>query len=141
MAEAIARRELEERGWGHVEVASAGSSTTTGLPATRGALAAAGSEGLDLSDHESAQLTRERIDAADLVLAMSRGNLAAVEELGGEEKAALLGAFAAGAEDTGMGWAVPDPFGGDEDVYRETFATLETLVRKVLARLESTVSP
>lgn len=141
MAEAVARRLLEERGWSHVEVASAGASTLTGLPVSEGAMKAAASEGIDLSDHGSAQLTRERVEEADLILAMTPSNLSAAEALGGEEKSALLGGFAAGEEEGGAAWAVPDPFGGDEAIYRETFESLERLVRKALDRLTPELSP
>lgn len=143
LAEALARRELEERGWSHVRAASAGISTLTGLPASEGSRAAAESRGLDLSGHESSQLTRERVEWADLILGMSPSHLEAVQELGGGEKAALLGAFAAGreGEEGGARWAVPDPFGGDEAVYRETLDALERMVSRVLSRLEPVVAP
>ena len=144
LAEALARRGLQERGWDHVSVESAGIATTTGLPASEGSRTAARERGLDLSDHESAQLTEERVDRADLILAMTPSHVADVEARGGEGKVALLGAFAAGAEpgsDGGGGWAVPDPFGGDPLVYRETLAVLERMVEKVLARLEAEGTP
>lgn len=142
MAEVIARRKLEERGWKHVEVESAGAAALTGVPASDGAVAVAEREGLDLTDHASAQLTRERVEAADLVLAMTPSHVRVVEELGGGGKVALLGAFAAGEEEgTGGGWSVPDPFGGSELEYAETFRTLESMVDKVLQRLEPVVAP
>lgn len=136
MAEALARHALEERGWSEVEVESAGVSTTSGLPASDGALAAAEAGGFDLSGHRSAQLTRDRIERADLVLVMTPAHLDAVESLGGEGKAALLGAFAAHDDDNPR-WVVPDPFGGDEQAYRETLRTLEHLISRALARIES----
>ncbi|MDX1567505.1 MAG: low molecular weight protein arginine phosphatase [Longimicrobiales bacterium] len=142
MAEAIAREKLRERGWTHVEVASAGAAALTGVPASDGAVAAAEREGLDLSDHSSAQLTGERVEAADLVLVMTPAHARAVEELGGSGKVALLGAFAAGDEaESGGRWSVPDPFGGGELEYIETFRTLERMVDRVLQRLEPVVAP
>lgn len=142
MAEAIARRIVDERGWTRVEVASAGVSTLTGLPASEGAIRAAGARGLDLTDHESAQLTGDRVEEADLILVMTPSHRAAAENLGGEGKTALLGAFAAGREDEEGGhWAVPDPFGGDDVAYRETFDSIEEMVRRVLSRLEAIVRP
>lgn len=141
MAEAVARRELAKRGWTHVSVSSAGVSALTGLPATEGARKAAETRGLDLSDHGSAQLTAERIERADLVLAMTRAHVGAIEELGGEGKVALLGAFAAGEEGAPEKWSVPDPFGGDEAVYRETLTTLERMISAALSRLEPVLAP
>ena len=142
MAEAIARRIAEERGWTQIEIASAGVSTLTGLPASEGAIRAAGAHDLDLTDHESAQLTRERVERADLILGMTPSHREAAESVGGEGKTALLGAFAAGREDEDGGrWGVPDPFGGDEVVYREAFESIERMVRRVMDRLEAIVRP
>lgn len=142
MAAAITRRMLRERGWNHVDVESAGVAALTGVPASDGAVAAAERQGLDLSEHASAQLTRDRLERADLVLAMTPAHVRAVEELGGGDKVALLGAFAAGSEeDPSGGWAVPDPFGGGELEYAETFRTLEMMVDRALKRLEPVVAP
>lgn len=142
MAEVIARKLLDERGWEHVEVGSAGVAATRGLPASDGAVVAARREGLDLSDHSSTPLTDREIDAADLILAMTPSHLRAMEDTPASEKMALLGAFAAGAEkDRGLEWSVPDPFGGGELEYVETFKTLEQMVDRALSRLEPVVSP
>ena len=48
-----------------------------------------------------------------------------------------LWAFAEGREGEGGGnhLAVPDPFGGDDEVYEGTFVSLEDLVEKALTRL------
>lgn len=141
MAETVARRKLSERGWHSVEVTSAGVSALTGVPASQGARDAAEARGYDLDDHESAQLTRERVERADLVLVMTPAHRDAVEQLGGEGKTALLGAFAAD-DDSGSGtWAVPDPYGGDEAVYRETLDALERMVERALSRIEPLVTP
>lgn len=144
LAEALARRMLEERGWSHVEVESAGISTLTGHPASDGSIAAARRRGLDLSGHESAQLTRQRVRRANLILGMTPAHVEAVEELGGDGKVALLGAFAAGkgADTEAPGrWAVPDPFGGEEALYLETLDSLERMVERMLERLEPMVAP
>lgn len=143
MAEALARRELAARGWVHVEVASAGIATMDGLPASEGAVRAAGARGLDLSDHRSTRLTGRSVEAADLILAMSRGHLDRVEELGGVDRAHLLTTFARGGEDPeeGVEEDVPDPFGGGDEIYGETLAALQELVEASLRRLEPLVSP
>jgi protein-tyrosine-phosphatase len=71
---------------------------------------------------------------------MAPGHLLRLKELGGEEKAVLLGAFATGGtgERTGAEpdhLAVPDPFGGDAEVYEQTFLTLEKYVTLAMKRL------
>ena len=97
--------------------------------------------GLDLSEHRSRALTQDLLGGADLVLAMTPGHLMRVVELGGGGSAALLAAFAAGEEDPDEAESVPDPFGGSEEVYDETFRRLETLVEQVLKRLEPVLTP
>ncbi|HEX7119465.1 MAG TPA: low molecular weight protein arginine phosphatase [Longimicrobiales bacterium] len=138
MAEAIARRRVQERGWSHVAVGSAGISAVEGAPAARNAVAVAAEHGLDLGGHLSRPLTPELVAWADLVLTMGASHLAAVAELGGEEKAALVTEFAGGDD---AGTPVPDPFGGDPETYRQTFRELERILDGVLARLEPILAP
>src|SRR5438105_5449108 len=96
MAEVIARAAVRERGWTHVEVASAGVATGGPTPASLNAVATAHKHGLDLADHVSRQLTTEVVDWADLILVMSPSHLFAVSDLGGEEKVSLLTDFVDG---------------------------------------------
>lgn len=141
MAEAIARDRLGALGWDHVEVASAGTSSFSPAPASDGAQSAAQRRGLDLSEHRSRAVTVELLDQADLVLAMTQGHLLRVVELGGGGSAALLPSFAAGEDDLDLAPAVPDPFGGPDEVYEETFQLLEVLVDRTLSRLEPVLKP
>lgn len=53
----------------------------SGSPATPDAVAVMADKGLDLSDHESRQLSREILDATDLVLAMTREHVREVAVL------------------------------------------------------------
>lgn len=136
LVEALARRELGERGLSaRIEVGSAGTGAAQGALASEGSTAAAASVGLDLSDHRSRQLTAELVERADLILTMGFNHLARVIELGGGDRAALISGFAEESED-GSGWAVPDPFGGDLDIYLETLRALEGLAQQSLTRLE-----
>jgi protein-tyrosine-phosphatase len=141
LAHAIAERELGGLGW-RVEVRSGGVSALSGTPASSGSLDAARRHGLDLSRHRSREVDEALIDWADLILVMSPSHLVRLAQLGGAGKAALLDAFAQGEEggdDVGAG--VPDPFGGDDEAYEETYRTLEELVPKALRRLEPILAP
>lgn len=140
MAESLARREIESLGWKGVDVTSAGAAAAEGKPASVEAVAVAERNDLDLSGHRSTPLTPDLVEASDLILVMSPSHLTSVAQFGGEGRMALLGAFADGA-DGFDGAPVPDPFGGDEEVYEETFRTLEDLVGRSLRRLEPVVSP
>jgi protein-tyrosine-phosphatase len=141
MAEAIARRRIEELGWSQVEVGSAGVGAFDGSPASGGALRTAARNGLDLSAHEANLVTRELLESAHLILTMSASHLARVAELGAGERAALITDFTSpGDADPGWG-GVPDPIGGSDEEYGQTFRVLEGLVRRALERLEAVVSP
>jgi protein-tyrosine-phosphatase len=139
LAEALARAEIERRGWKHVEVASAGLSAGEGHRATRAGVVVAGRAGIDLKAHRSRPLTPRLAFGADLILAMGPGHVAELRRLGVGERAATLGDFAAGAE--GAGPEVQDPFGGSEAVYEETFEELRGLVAAALDRLEPVLAP
>ena len=137
MAEAIAWAMAEELDLEGVSFRSAGTSTIPGIPASQGALGAAHRHGLVLNGHLSAPLSQELIETADLILTMSLSHLIRVVELGGEGKSALLGAYAQEGDGTATEPSVPDPFGGDDQLYETTFLTLETYMRGVLQRLAS----
>jgi protein-tyrosine phosphatase len=120
-------------------VASAGLSAGEGQRATRAGVVVAGRAGIDLKRHRSRPLTPEVAASADLILAMGPGHVAELRRMGFGERAATIGDFVAGAE--GAGVAVPDPFGGNEAVYEDTFYELRELVAAVLDRLEPVLAP
>jgi protein arginine phosphatase len=141
MAEVIARRGVEARGWHHIEVRSAGTGTVAGLPPSEGATRAVARHGLSLEDHRAMPLTEEALAWADLVLTMSPSHLVRVVALGGGAKASVLTAFAAEADPADVPDSVIDPFGGSDEEYEATFTLLERLVERALHRLEPIVAP
>ncbi len=140
MAQAIAQRSLERRGWETVEALSAGVSALPGGAASEGSRRVVEEEGLSLEHHRAQPLTAELVEGADLILTMGSHHMDVVVALGGGDKVAVLSAFARGNEDHG-GWGVPDPFGGDATVYRESFRLLEELVEAALDRQEGEWAP
>ena len=139
MAEVLARRAADTLGIAGLDVSSAGTATGGGSPASEGAAAAARRHGLELESHRSTPLTPPAVAEADLVLAMTPSHLARVLELGGGGKSHLLGAYAAGGKGASGGAAVPDPFGGSDAEYEETFTLLEALVEDAMRRIASLV--
>ena len=138
LAAAIAQRGLEERGWVHVSVLSAGIAASSGAPASEGAITVAAEYGIELSKHRSQPLTPELLEWADLILGMGPSHLMAAAELGAGERAALVTDFQDGAA---AGESVADPYGDDVDAYRETYRQLESAISALLARLEPILSP
>jgi len=132
MAEAILRQALTARGVADISVGSAGTGAWDGAPVSEGAYLVALERGLDLSGHRARLLTGELIENASVILTMSRHHRTRVVELGGGEKAHLIGDFAGRS---GPDAEVPDPFGADLDAYRDTFDELVRLIDAVVARL------
>ncbi|MGH7459167.1 MAG: low molecular weight protein arginine phosphatase [Longimicrobiaceae bacterium] len=139
LAEQIARREVERRGWANVEVGSAGAAAAEGTPASPEAARIAARNGLSLESHRSRPLTPELAAWADLVLGMGPSHVYAAAEWVAAEKVAMLGDFAEGEQ--GRGEPVPDPFGGDESGYLEAYDTLSRMVSASLDRLAPILNP
>ena len=134
LAEVIARDLIRTRELENMVVESAGIAAYPGDPASPEAINAAGDNGLDLTSHRSRPLSREVVDAADLILAMTPGHVTVVEASGDKGNTHLLSDFS--AADGGAGpEGVPDPFGGGPEAYIETFQTLERLVGTALDRI------
>jgi protein-tyrosine-phosphatase len=140
MAEVIARRRAEELGLSLLEVRSAGIAAFAGAPASGGAVRVAEAAGLDLSSHESRPLTEAEAHAADLILTMSSEHLMRVVEIGGGARAALLTSYAGGHPEGFPASSVPDPIGGSDEEYAQTFRLLEQLIERVLERLRPSLA-
>jgi protein-tyrosine-phosphatase len=132
LAAALLQRALAERGIEGMNVSSAGTGAWDGAPVSEGAYLVGLERGLDLSAHRARLVTRELVEAADLVLTMARHHRARVDELGGEGRVFVLGEYAGREGDEAE---VSDPFGGDLEVYRDTCAELEALIEAAVERI------
>lgn len=132
LAEAILRRELERAGRADIDVKSAGTGAWDGAPASEGAYLVGLEHGLDLSAHRARLLTRDVVQNADVIFTMARHHRARVQELGGDERTFVLGEYAGR---TGPEAEVSDPFGGNLEVYRQTYQELEELIGIGVGRL------
>ncbi len=110
---------------------SAGLGANGGATATDNACAAMRRLGLDIGSHRSRRLTKDLVDRADLILAMSavhRGRIAAsFPEARG--KLTILGDYAGTKGD------IEDPFGGTPDAYDRCAEQLSRLVTALCYRL------
>lgn len=110
---------------------SAGTSAFPGAEASDGSRDAVAEIGLDLSAHLSQPLTREMCERAEKIYCLGPSHLVAVQSLGAgfAAKAELLDPEGAG---------IPDPFGGDLDLYRKT---RDAVVRAVEVRMRELLAP
>ncbi len=132
MAEPIARRLAAARALEDVTVSSAGTSAWDGAPASDGALLVAMEQGLDLNGHRARVLSKEIVAESDLILVMSGHHRDRALALGGEGRTHLLTDYASRST---LGNPVLDPFGGDLDTYRSTFAEMEREITRVFDRI------
>jgi protein-tyrosine phosphatase len=138
MAAAIARRALQERGWVHVAVRSAGTAAADGAGATAETSTVLEEQGIEAGEHHSELLTGEHVRWADLILAMSLSHVYAINDLGGGGKVALITDF---LEEEAAAHGVEDPFGSGIEAYRRTFEQLAQAIEGLMARLEPILSP
>lgn len=131
MAEGICRS-LAERMGIFVSASSAGLAVAVSEPANTNAILAAHEHGVDLSGHQSRQITPQLIAESDVVLTMTRSHAdtlcLAMPQY--KDKIFTLAEYAGESED------VRDPYGGNEFVYRVCFEQLERLIAKLLERLK-----
>lgn len=132
MAEAMARRIAGERGITDVDIGSAGTAAWERAPASDGALLVCLEHQVDLSHHQARLLTRELLDSYDLVLGMGPHHVERTEALGGDGKTFLLTSYASYGESERP---IGDPFGGELELYRETFMELERELNRLFDRL------
>ncbi|MCZ6759992.1 MAG: low molecular weight protein arginine phosphatase [Gemmatimonadetes bacterium] len=132
LAQVLLQRDLDETHPGEFRVVSAGTGAWDGASASEGAYLVSLENSLDVSMHRAQLLTRELTAESDLILTMARHHRVRALEVGGSGKTFLLGEYAG---ETGPEAEVADPFGGDINVYRETFAELRDLVARAMKRL------
>jgi protein-tyrosine-phosphatase len=138
MAEVIAHGIAHERGLADIEFGSAGTAAWEGAPASDGAMLVCLERQTDLSTHHARLVTPDLLQQYDLVLAMGPYHVERLEALGARGKAHLITTYASrGASDRPIG----DPFGGELDLYRETFEELHRELRLVLERIAAERTP
>ncbi len=117
LAEAIARRELGDQ----ADIASAGTWANPGNPATGPAVEVAAETGADLRAHRARPVTREMIDAADLVYAASREHVSEMRRIAPHAAAKIH------MLDPG-GRSIDDPYGSDLRFYRQVRDEIEAAI-------------
>lgn len=134
MAEAALKLLLEKERPGKFEVYSSGTSAANGFPATMYAIEAVRIWDADLSGHLSQPLTRELINDADLIFAMTSGHYKEIIRMNknAADKTYLFKNFPDPSPD---GEGVVDPIGQDLAVYNETFLEIGEYLGKYLPEI------
>lgn len=133
MAEAILKNKAIEG----IEVKSAGVFAVDGSPASSHARTVLGENNIP-EEHRSTLLSEAEINWATHIFTMTVGHKASVLAYFPQaaNKTYTIKEFAA-VEDSFIGQDVVDPFGGPLELYRQTFAEIESTIDKIINRLTS----
>jgi protein-tyrosine-phosphatase len=137
-AEVLARAEAERRGLSDVVTASAGTHAFEAQAAAPVSVAVASARGLDLAGHRSRELSLELAEWADHIFVMTRSHAIGVEAVVPGARPLLL-TEALPDDHPRHGAGIADPFGGDREVYEDTYAELEEAIASLFDRLAPAV--
>ncbi len=134
-AEAVLRRHLDNQGLSDkVEVDSAGTGGWhIGDAPTVIAQEIARGKGYDMEELRARQVERDDFDRFDLILALDRGHLVALERLQRRESRAALALLRSYADDHPV--EVPDPYYGDRRDYEYALHLIEDAIPGLLTAL------
>lgn len=121
MAGAYFKSLCEKSGRTDMTVESAGTFAGEGEPASAQSVAVMKDYGIDLSGHRSSTLTKEKIDAADLIVAMTSSHR---QHIGSMSPSALRKTRTL-LEFTQNNGNISDPFGGTEKIYSDCFGEMK----------------
>lgn len=121
MAAALMRRALDKRGRSDIIVESAGLAAD-GSPASGNAVAAMAEQGMDLSAHRSRPATPALLRQADILAVMSPSHAMAAVSMGADPARIRV-------------LDIPDPYGGDLELYRHTRDGLDRAAERLADEL------
>ncbi len=115
------------------DISSAGTFAWEGHPASSLAVEVLGEAGIDISGHRARHLSRELIEAADLVVAIAYEHKAEVVRLVPDVKSKVI---VLGSLDRSRRYDdIDDPIGGDRAVYTRIRDELSGLIDRLIAYL------
>jgi len=104
-----------------MSVETAGTFAGEGEPASAQSVSVMKDYGIDLSAHKSSTLTKEKIDASDLIITMTSSHRQHI----GSMSAAALKKTRTLLEFTQNNGNISDPFGGTEKIYSDCFSEMK----------------
>ncbi len=129
MAEAYLKKRVIEENLS-VEVRSAGTFGVNGIKPTDETIRVLEKQGIDPAGYESAELTKDGIDWADVILVMEPAHREKVMSIVPQaaEKIFLLGEFNREANDV----VIPDPIGRSPAFYKVTFRLIKQSIEELI---------
>ncbi|MCG0275761.1 MAG: low molecular weight protein arginine phosphatase [Thermosediminibacteraceae bacterium] len=136
MAEGLFKKILKDRGMeGKIQVDSCGIAAVAGMPASPQALKVMEDHGVDLSAHRAKPLSEELLKA-DLILTMTKSHKDYIVNKFPYTKGRVF-VLSEFTDDKGdEGGDIADPYGGDEETYRQVAEILKEKLEKVLEKLQ-----
>ena len=133
MAEGIATDVFPHKLDFEISVSSAGSSAIEGMPASSLSVHVARKRGIDVCQHRTKLLTRTSVKEADLIVTMGpkHRDTVGVIELSALEYTYVITDFC----DEASG-GIPDPIGGNEEMYEEAYDLIRRCVEQMAEKLE-----
>jgi protein-tyrosine phosphatase len=140
MAEGILRSILPPELAANVRVVSAGTGAQAGSPATSLAIGTAASQGIDIREHRSRELTAALIRESDLVLGMAPEHAQRVAELA-RDAVGRTHVLTARGTDGGLDpdGGVADPIGGGTEMYQDTFHRIRSHLLRWLPEIRGAI--
>lgn len=137
MAEGLFRRAVEDRP--DFQVGSAGVAASRGTPASRETVAILKKRGADLTGFGSRKVTRELLNQATHVFAMTRSHLQALETMFPEfSDRFYLACEFVDLPGKGIGADVLDPIGMGSRAYEEVAGVFDLAIPTIIAYIDST---
>ncbi len=136
MAEGLLRKKLEEMGRKEVEVFSAGTRAIGGFVPTDNTISVMRKEGVDVSGYKTSRLTPDKIQKADLILAMEQIHVEDILNMApsAEVKTYLLRKYARAKSELG-GIEVMDPIGRPLEIYERVSAMIKRSIEELAKTL------
>ncbi|MCG8500169.1 MAG: low molecular weight protein arginine phosphatase [Firmicutes bacterium] len=136
MAEGLFKKLLTEYGIDNIEASSAGTSVFFPSCASDHAIKIMRDQGIDLSTHQSKQVTKEMVEKANLIFTMTVNHRENVIRLCPQaaDRVFTLKEFANEAENNNA-LDIGDPFGLPEEYYEECAREIYSFLEKMLEKL------
>lgn len=126
MAAAMMNKLLADSKLTDIKSECAGIAANPGEPASGNAIAVMREIGIDLSQHRARQTTQKLVDESDAIYTMTETH-AAIFKTAFPEAVSKINILGAG---------IPDPFGGDINVYRSCRDTILAALKKLIEQVK-----